>query len=268
MSDARGALSSIDDALVERLDAAARAARLLVASDFDGTIAPIVADPEAAQADRGAIAALRTLVALPATRVAIVSGRALADLAARTAELDGAIRVGSHGAEFECAAAPLAAKQAALRARVAGWLREVAVRGAGLVLEEKPASLALHYRRAGDHVAATAVEAVLRGPASWPGVVVRHGKMVVELSVVEGNKGTALQRIRDEVGATVVVFFGDDVTDEDAFAVLTTADVGVKVGAGESRAAHHIATTASVGRLLARLAERRAVWIREQGRLR
>lgn len=211
MSDARGALSSIDDALVERLDAAARAARLLVASDFDGTIAPIVADPEAAQADRGAIAALRTLVALPATRVAIVSGRALADLAARTAELDGAIRVGSHGAEFE---------------------------------------------------------AVLRGPASWPGVVVRHGKMVVELSVVEGNKGTALQRIRDEVGATVVVFFGDDVTDEDAFAVLTTADVGVKVGAGESRAAHHIATTASVGRLLARLAERRAVWIREQGRLR
>ncbi|MGE0480529.1 MAG: trehalose-phosphatase [Phycisphaerae bacterium] len=262
MSGTPGGSSPIDATLVARLDAAAGTARLLVASDFDGTIAPIVADPEAAQADRGALAALRALVALPATSVAILSGRSLADLAARTAELDGALRVGSHGAEFERAAvAPLNAEQSALRARIAERLRAVAARGARLVLEEKPASLALHYRNAADDVAAAAVAAVLSGPATWPGVVARHGKKVVELSVVAENKGTALRRIRDDAAATAAVFLGDDVTDEDAFEVLTSADVGVKVGGGCSRAGHRVTTTDDVVRVLARLAERRAALV-------
>ena len=74
--------------------------------------------------------------------------------------------------------------------------------------------------------------AVREGPARLPGVHPREGKSVVELAVVQADKGDALDAIRHQVGATAAVFVGDDVTDEDAFSRLTGPDVGIKVGAG------------------------------------
>lgn len=244
------------------LDALARAPILLVASDFDGTIAPIVSDPLAAEADRESIVALRQLATMPQTHVAIISGRALADLARRTADAPEAHLVGSHGSEFEPGfAAALADESRLLLARLRMQLAGLADDLPGSLVEEKPAALAFHYRNADTDAAQRVVRRLLAGPARTPGVHVRHGKMVVELSVVSTHKGEALQRLRQRLGASAVLFLGDDVTDEDAFAVLSGPDVAVKVGPGDSAAVHRVADTLGVARLLASVAERRAAWL-------
>jgi trehalose 6-phosphate phosphatase len=245
-----------------RLDDVACAPVLLVASDYDGTIAPIVSDPALAEADRHALVALRALAQMPQTHVAIISGRALNDLSQRTAEADDVHLVGSHGSEFEVGfATPVSPEAQQLLERVVDAIGPVVASVPGLMLERKPASVAFHYRNAEATAANAAAEAVLQGPATWPGVHVRHGKKVIELSVVETNKGTALQRLRQRLGASAVVFLGDDVTDEDAFEQLSGPDLGVKVGLEPTRARHRISGTVEAAQLLARLAERRAHWL-------
>lgn len=251
-----------DASLAARIAELARTPVLLVASDFDGTIAPIVPDPAAAEADRESLVALKALAAMPHTHVAVISGRSLSDLARRTREVDEAHRVGSHGSEFEAGfITPLSPDALALRQRLIEELRALTALDPGLSLEEKPASVAFHYRNASDAAARHAVDAVVRGPAAWPGVHVRQGKCVVELSVVPTDKGAALRRVRQRVGATAVLFLGDDTTDEDAFATIGGPDVSVKVGPGDSRARHRVADTVDVARVLALLAERRAEWL-------
>ena len=250
------------DELSQHLSQIAQVPVLLVASDFDGTIAPIVSDPAQAEANRESLVALRNLAQMPQTHVAIVSGRALADLASRTGEAEDIHLVGSHGSEFEAGfAEPLAPQTRELLDRLTNELRQIAGGDPGFAIEEKPASLAFHYRNADEQAAAAAIETILRGPAKYPGVHVRHGKKVIELSTIATDKGTALRRIRQRVGASAVLFVGDDVTDEDGFAALTGPDVGIKVGAGETAARHRISNTIEVARLLARLAERRADWL-------
>ena len=86
---------------VHRLQRIARAPVLLVVSDYDGTVAPIVTDPAAARPLREAVVALRNLAALPQTHVAVVSGRALRDLAAISGLPPEVHLVGSHGSEFD-----------------------------------------------------------------------------------------------------------------------------------------------------------------------
>ena len=245
-----------------RLDELAQTPVLLVASDFDGTLAPIVADPAAAEASRETIVALKALARMPQTHVAIISGRALSDLASRTVEVNDAHLVGSHGSEFEAGfAAPLPVEVRQLLERLKTVLGPLAAETPGVQLEEKPASLAFHYRQAEEGVARAVVGAILSGPATWPGVHVRHGKKVIELSVVETNKGAALHRIRQRLGVTAVLFLGDDVTDEDAFDTLAGPDVGIKVGPGESRARLRAADPLAVARILARVAEQRTAWL-------
>src|SRR3712207_7026086 len=63
-----------------------------------------------------------------------------------------------------------------------------------------------------------------------------NGKEVIELSVITTHKGTALDTLRTQLSASAVVFVGDDVTDENAFAHLHGPDVGIKVGGGDTRA--------------------------------
>jgi hypothetical protein len=89
--------------------------------------------------------------------------------------------------------------------------------------------------------------------ATWAEVRVKQGKQVLELAVVDTSKGDAIDALRHRVGAGAVVYFGDDVTDEDAFARLQGPDVSVKVGPGASAASHRIADPLEVARRLARL---------------
>ncbi len=244
------------------LEELARTPVLLVASDFDGTIAPIVRDPASAEADRESIVALRMLAELPQTHVAIVSGRALADLASRALDAGDVHLVGSHGSEFETGfVMPLPPEAQETLERLEAELDRIASWDMGFQVEKKPAAVAFHYRNAAESTAARAVEAVLAGPGRWSGIHVRHGKKVIELSVVQTHKGLALEKLRQRLGATAVLFLGDDVTDEDAFAALCGPDVGIKVGPGESQARHRVDSTVEVAHVLAHVAERRAAWL-------
>jgi len=248
--------------LDSRLKEIARVPVLLVASDYDGTIAPIVEDPDKARPHREAVVALRALSALAQTHVAVISGRALRDLARLTGLPEDVHLVGSHGSEYDLDfATSLPPELAELRDRIRSELAEVAAESVGMSIEQKPASVALHYRNAPEEMAERALEQVMAGPGAIEGVVTKHGKKVVELGVISTHKGDALETVRRRVGASAVVFFGDDVTDEDAFATLTGPDLGIKVGEGESQAPFRVQGPEEVTRLLARLSELRAEWL-------
>ena len=248
--------------LQQRLDDLSRAPVLLVASDFDGTLAPIVSEPSRAEANRESLVALRALAEMPQTHVAIISGRALSDLAAKTLDFERLHLVGSHGSEFEAGiTTPLTPEAQALLERIKKEVQDIAAAAPGAVVELKPAGLAFHYRNVDEQLGAATVEAILNGPGQRAGVFVRSGKKVIELSVVQTDKGQALRALRQRLGASAVLFLGDDVTDEDAFATLTGPDVGIKVGPGESVAPYRVAGTAEVSQLLASLSEQRSEWL-------
>ncbi|RMH26985.1 MAG: trehalose-phosphatase [Planctomycetota bacterium] len=251
-----------DPRISESLERLARAPILLVATDYDGTLAPIVPDPASAAPHRETIVALRALASMPQTHAAIISGRALAELASLSGAPDEIHLVGSHGSEFDADfTRSLTPEQEAVRDRVLGALEEIARAGDGFLVERKPASVAFHFRNADESDARRALKEIREGPASIPGVYLKDGKKVIELCVVETNKGRALETLRRRLGASAALFIGDDITDEDAFATLTGPDVGVKVGPGETRAALRVDDPEAVARLLARLAELRADWL-------
>jgi trehalose 6-phosphate phosphatase len=243
----------------EVLDRLAGAQRLLVAVDFDGVLAPIVPVPAEARALPAGSVALSALASLPATTVAVISGRGLADLrmvSGLTGD-DGVRLIGSHGAEP--AGVGLALDDAArdLLVRLRAALVELAGGRAGVQVEEKPAGAAVHVRRADPDVGAAVLDAVRAGPASWDGVAVTEGKAVIDLAVVKMDKGAAVDMVREQTGAGTVLFLGDDVTDERAFAVLRETDVGIKVGPGETLARYRVPDPTAVADLLGELAARR-----------
>ena len=252
----------LSEDLVDNLAALATVPVLLVASDYDGTLARIVDSPDQARPEREASVAIRTLAALPHTHVAIISGRALRDLAP-LADLPGEVHlVGSHGSEFDMDfSGTLTEQQILRRERLREELADIASQGEGLFIEEKPASIALHYRRADSDVADRALREIEQGPARREGIFVRHGKKVVELSVLRTSKSRALEIIRRRTGASAALVLGDDITDEEAFAALSGTDVGVKVGDGETMARFRVEDPLEVARLLALLSELRRAWL-------
>ena len=256
---------STQEAVMTRDDAIERLSttpRLLVAVDYDGTLAPIVSDPAKAYPDRRSVIALRALADLPHTTVVVISGRALSDLSGFLPGLDGVHMVGSHGSEFDAGFADQlpAEKRETLR-EIRKRLKDIAERYEGVAVEEKPASVALHTRNADDGDGAAAIDLVEQGPVLLDGVTVKRGKEVIELCVVETDKGKALQLMRQRSNATTCVFIGDDVTDEDAFRSMHGPDLGIKVGHGETAASLRVESPAQVAQFLARLHEARSKWL-------
>ena len=246
----------LDAALLAALVAVAGVGTLLVACDVDGTISPIVDHPRDAVVDHAARAVLARLASLPSTPVALVSGRALIELTAMTDLGPTVLLVGSHGAEHGDYTAVTPTKALALE-QVLRAVRAIADGVAGVLVEEKATGVAVHVRRADRADAARVTAEVVAGPSMLPGVRTTHGKEVVELSVVDADKGRALDRLREETGADAVVFLGDDVTDETAFARLTPADIGIKVGPGDTAARFRITTIDDVTTVLTTLAQAR-----------
>ena len=245
-----------------RLRELARVPVLLVACDYDGTLAPIIDNPDEARPTRESVAALRHLATMPDTHVAVISGRALRDLAALSRLPEEIHLVGSHGTEFDVGFADeLSPEQRERRDRVLEALNDMARCDRGFIIEPKPAGVAFHYRKADPEIAAKSVSEVLSGPGTWDGVHVKSGKMVLELSVLDLNKGDALDRLRTDVSAEAVIFAGDDVTDEDAFARLAGPDLGLKVGPGPTLARARLNDPLAVAQALALLAERRRAWL-------
>jgi len=250
----------LDAALRDLADDARRGAAL-VALDFDGVLAPLRDDPTAARPLPEATAALHRLAG-HGVPLAIVSGRALANLAERAGAPPGTRLVGGHGAErgyigadgaFEPEPFALSPDAAARLAALAADLGRL-VAGTTAWVEHKPASVVLHTRTAtADDAARVTPAAIDAGRAA--GVDVLPGKDVVELSVLDVSKGTALRDLRAELGVARVLYVGDDVTDERAFAVLGPGDVGVKVGDGPTAAAHRVADPPAVAAALTHLAD-------------
>ncbi|WP_308799441.1 bifunctional alpha,alpha-trehalose-phosphate synthase (UDP-forming)/trehalose-phosphatase [Agromyces silvae] len=252
----------ISDPLQAAIVALASTERLLVALDFDGTLAPLVDRPEDARATERARAAIERLASDEETRVAIVSGRALQSLSEVANPSAGTLLSGSHGVELQLDAGgvqvDLRENELAKLERLGQIVEQVAAATPGAWIEHKPAGLALHTRQlsTADGVALQQ-DARTHVETELVGITVRTGKAVLEFAVRESDKGESLTRLRQHVGATAVLYIGDDVTDEDAFATLDSDDVGVKVGQGKTLAAHRVRSPDDVAELLERLADAR-----------
>src|SRR5690606_6549896 len=105
--------------------------------------------------------------------------------------------------------------------------------------------------------AAEAQRRAREGTAAIDGLTVRSGSNVLEFSVRSTTKGDAVRMLRDFAGAASVLFAGDDVTDEDGFAVLGPGDLGLKCGAGPTAAEFSVADPAAVAAVLNEIADAR-----------
>lgn len=255
-------------ALVRALGAAAHASRLLVASDFDGVIAPFNADPMAVQPTDGVMETLRQLTGLSGVTVAVVSGRDLATLArlSGVSAADRIILVGSHGAESTDpsvreameASAVTGADLARLDSLESAVRELLTTRHPEARVERKAAGIVVHTRGLPDAVAVPALEETRSLGESQQGVRILQGKAVLELSVSPADKGSALAALSAAMKATARVYLGDDVTDEDVFTRFDDpADVPIKVGPGATAARYRIPDTDAVAALLADLLRRR-----------
>lgn len=236
--------------------------RLLVALDFDGTLAPLVDRPEDARATARARAAIERMAEHEDTRVALVSGRALDSLKDVASPPVAALLSGSHGVELQLdgggVTIDLRESELTSLERLIEIVEEAASSADGAWVERKPAGIALHTRKLGATAgAALQREARDRVEQALPGLTTRGGKNVLEFAVRASDKGEALTRLRQHAGADAVLYVGDDVTDEDAFATLETDDVGVKVGQGKSLAAFRLRGPDDVAELLELLADAR-----------
>jgi trehalose 6-phosphate phosphatase len=235
----------IEIALTAALRGAARRRRLLVASDYDGTLSPIIDDPSAAVPLERAVEALGTLAEIPGVHAAIISGRSPETLRALAGAAHSVTMVGSHGAQ-------------AAEADNTDALNRLAKAFDGAVVEPKPLGAAFHYRHVAPAASAQAADAA-RQIGSRLGARIIEGKKVVEIVIGDGDKGSAIAQMRDRWSVDCVVFFGDDVTDEDAFSSLGSDDIGVKVGPGDTSAGYRVDSPAQVAEaLVLLLAERRA----------
>ncbi|MFD0415708.1 trehalose-phosphatase [Streptomyces sp. NPDC127108] len=208
----------------------ARPERAVIALDFDGTLAPIVPDPERARAHPDAVPALAALA--PKVRsVAVVTGRP-AGVAVRYGGFAGVpglehlVVLGHYGAErWDAVTGTVQAAEphpgvAAVRAELPGFLDAIGA-WRGTWIEEKGRAVAVHTRRARDPQAAFDA---LRGPlgelAVRHGLIVEPGRLVLELRPPGVDKGVALVDYVREVGAESVLYAGDDLGDVPAFTAV------------------------------------------------
>lgn len=196
--------------------------RALVGLDFDGTLAPIVPDPDSARAHPEVPAVLARLAG-HGIRVAVVTGRP-AETAVRYAGIEqvpGLVVLGHYGLERWSEGSLDAPEDLAAVEEVRRRIDHVlAAAGApeGTYVEDKGAAVAVHTRRTPDP--AGTVDA-LRDPlgalAEETGLVVEPGRYVLELRPAGGDKGGALRSLVDEAAPSAIVFVGDDLGDLAAF---------------------------------------------------
>lgn len=205
--------------------------------DFDGTLVEFADRPDAVRADPALRSLLLALHHRLDGRLAIVSGRSLDDLTALLS-LESLSMAGSHGLEYRLAGRPACIPAAPDGlAEIVAQMTAFATRR-GLIVERKPAGVALHYRlRPECQQEAIAFATNL---ADIHGFLVWQGSMVVELRAPGPDKGAILRHFMAEptfaAGRPVAV--GDDLTDEDAFAAaVALGGAAVLVGAQRETAA-------------------------------
>ncbi|MQA83777.1 MAG: trehalose-phosphatase [Streptosporangiales bacterium] len=215
----------------------------VIGLDFDGTLAPIVADPEAARAHLGAVPALRGLAPL-VDSVVVVTGRPAGTAVAYGgfASVPGLVVLGQYGLErWEAGRLRIPPPPPGIE-RARSSLPDLLARAGapeGVWVEDKGSALAVHTRRTSDPEGALAS---IRGPlaelAEHAGLVVQPGRMVLELRPPGTDKGGALRAFLRERAGRAVLFAGDDLGDLPAFdavdALRGAGVPGVTVCAGST----------------------------------
>ncbi len=237
-----------------------RLAETALFADLDGTLAPLEATPGAVKPNDARRRLLDDLSEALGGRLAVVSGRALADLdrvlEGRVAALGAVHGLVRRTVDGRVIAAPRGARMSeALEA-----FRAFAANAPGLLVEDKGAAVALHYR--GAPAAADAGRALARRLALELGLTVQDGDLVVELRAEGPDKGGAVEAFMAEppFAGFRPVFVGDDLTDEHGFAAARAqGGFGVVVGARRPTAAlYALSDVGAVQQWLRRALERGA----------
>jgi trehalose-phosphatase len=228
---------------------------LLIVFDCDGVLAPIANHTDDARLGDGVGQLLTELGAHEDVTVAVLSGRSLAGLA--QFEFDDSIIVaGSYGNERRGReGVPLTPREAALFDRLETITNNAAATaGPGAWVERKPTSVVLHVREADPLLGRRAVEELRQQHRELGADLPAHaGDQVLELLARASNKGDGLDALRAEISPASVVYLGDDLPDEDAFARLGHGDIGVKVGPQPTIASHRLRDPAAARTLLLNL---------------
>lgn len=211
--------------------------------DFDGTLVDIADQPHEVQVPSGLVQTLQALDGYLGGAVAVISGRPIAQIDdfLRPLQMPAA---GVHGAERRSASGEITLMATQPLDGVEQAARQLAARHAGLLVEGKRGSIALHYRQAPE-LEALCLAAMQAAVDASPGLTLLHGKMVIEAKASGSSKGRAIEDFMREApfAGRTPLFVGDDVTDEAGFAsVQRIGGLGVKVGEGPTVAAQRIAT--------------------------
>jgi len=218
---------------------------VLLAFDYDGTLAPLVNAPA-----RGNMrASTRSLLARASKLYPciVITGRARADVLGRLRNIEVCRVVGNHGGEPSV-------HGDAMRRRVQQWLPVLKARLSrrqGVVIEDKGFSVAVHYRGARERNSTR--RAVLSAARSLKDVRLVGGKLVVNCLVPHApHKGLALERERSLFGCDTALYVGDDETDEDVFQIDRPGQLlSIRVGRKRTSAApYYIRNQAEIDRLL------------------
>lgn len=225
--------------------------------DIDGTLAQIEMSPDAVRVDIVMQYLIAALHEQSNCAVALVSGRALRDIDKLFPNFTIAA-AGQHGAERRHANGAIVRQPSpsAPLLLMRDALREMERRHHGLLLEDKGLSLALHYRQVPRLGAFVLREVRALFLQMGPGFHMQTGKCVVEIVPVGNTKGTVVTEFMSEppFRGRMPVFLGDDVTDENAFAVVNAlGGISIKVGAGPTQARYRLIDVLSVRDWLASL---------------
>ena len=228
---------AISGARITRLPTISDADALFL--DFDGTLAELAPRPDAVRTATGLVDSLAALSTTLGGALAIVSGRPVDDLDRFLAPLRPALAA-EHGAVLRLADGQLRCAQPPDLREVARAASALAAAHAGVVVERKTTSVALHYRAA-PHDAQRCIDTLSTAIAGRPELELLHGKCVVEVRRAGVDKGRAIAELMAVApfAGRRPIFAGDDVTDESGFAYVQRAGgVAIKVGDGDTQARH------------------------------
>jgi trehalose 6-phosphate phosphatase len=211
--------------------------------DFDGTLVDIAQQPHEVEVPHSLVQTLTALNGYLGGAVAVISGRPISQIDdfLRPLQLPAA---GVHGAERRSASGELTLLPVPGLDVVEQAARKLAAQNAGLLVETKRGSLALHYRQAPE-LETLCLSTMRQAVSESPGVTLLQGKMVVEAKPSGATKGGAIEDFLREppFAGRTPLFVGDDITDEVGFAsVQRLGGLGVKVGEGATVAWQRIAT--------------------------